>query len=153
MKSWRAFTWVILGIQVPFAIWMVGAIVSASDSDCPDEFADACKAGTAIGLGIGLAFVLLAWALTDVILGVVWIVTNTWTVTDEKSDVPVSRKVCPDCAETVYPLAKVCRYCGHHFPTTNTRCIYCSHVQEVPKSQTKFNCAECGKSLTRKAVD
>jgi hypothetical protein len=28
---------------------------------------------------------------------------------------PQSGKTCPDCAETVQPAARVCRFCGHRF--------------------------------------
>ena len=36
----------------------------------------------------------------------------------------VAMKVCPDCAESVQPAARICRFCGHEFeprpsPSTN----------------------------------
>jgi ribosomal protein S27AE len=162
MKSWRVLTWVILGVQVPFAIWMVAAMFSTSDdTNCSGEFADACKAGAAIGLGIGIAFVLSAWALTDIILGVIWMVTNTWIVTDKKSNDTVPGKVCPDCAETILADAKVCKHCGYRGVAPKSpipapkpaaaapvakwtvTCPLCNAEQRIPETAVRYTCGKC----------
>jgi hypothetical protein len=36
MSSWRPFTWVILALQVPFAVWLIGALVSPDKTSCPE---------------------------------------------------------------------------------------------------------------------
>lgn len=84
MRSWRFFTWVILVVQALFILWMAYALFSTSD-DCTGlsgNLADACKAGAAIGLGVGFVVILFVWSLVDIILGVIWVVTNKWTVED-----------------------------------------------------------------------
>ena len=161
MKSWRLLTWIILVVQGLFALWMVMAMFSTADNTCDGEFGDACRAGAAIGLGIGLVIILAVWALTDIILGVIWIVTHNWMTTGTSSALGVARqaesdtgtyKKCPDCAEFILAEANVCRYCSHKFPTSNVRCTICSHVQKVPAGQTKYVCEQCGKALKRNAA-
>ena len=61
-------------------------------------------------------------------------------------------KKCPECAETILEDAKVCRYCGHHFPTTKVRCVKCNHVQEVLADHTRFTCEQCNQALHRKHI-
>ena len=55
MPSWCPLTWVILVVQVLFVIWLIAGINAASDSNCSNsEYGDACRAGEAIGTGIGI---------------------------------------------------------------------------------------------------
>jgi predicted RNA-binding Zn-ribbon protein involved in translation (DUF1610 family) len=155
MKSWRALTWFILIVQVLFVILIISAVTSTS-GDCSGlsgDSADMCKAGTAIGLGIGFGFILFLWALIDIILGVTWMVTNKRSsasaVARQTGSVVAPTKKCPECAEAVLADAKVCRYCGHHFSTANFKCFKCKHVQAVLASQTTFVCDHCGQGLKR----
>jgi predicted RNA-binding Zn-ribbon protein involved in translation (DUF1610 family) len=120
-------------------------------------------------------FIVLTWALTDLILGVSWMVTNDnlrtcpacgkrskngWLVCPDcgyefvaaSALMKPPTKTCPQCAESILAEAKVCRYCGHHFPTKNVKCFKCNHAQAVLASQTKFKCEQCGENLKRKAA-
>jgi hypothetical protein len=104
VPSWRPLTWVVLGVQVLFVIWLILGINAASDSNCSNsEYADACRAGEAIGTGIGIGLIILLWALVDVILGVVWMVTNK------------GKRTCPVCGRNVKKGLLVCTGCGFDF--------------------------------------
>jgi hypothetical protein len=104
MPSWRPLTWVILVVQVLFVIWIVVAVNGvASDTCTNDQYSDACRAGEAIGMGIGLGLILFFWALIDVILGVIWLVTNK------------SKRTCPACGRNVKKGLLTCTACGFDF--------------------------------------
>jgi hypothetical protein len=103
MPSWRPLTWVILAVQVLFIIWIVAGANSASDSCSTDEYSDACRAGQAIGMAIGMGLIIFLWALVDVILGVIWLVTNK------------SKRTCPACGRNVKNGLLVCTTCGFDF--------------------------------------
>jgi hypothetical protein len=69
--------WVILAINVLFLVWLVSAL--GSSTTCEGMTGDqlsACQAGEGIGKGIVFFVILLLWALVDVILGVVYLVTR-----------------------------------------------------------------------------
>ena len=74
----RVFTWVILVVNVLFLIWIISAL-GAAGNNCAGLQGDAlraCQAGTAVGAGIGTIIILFLWALVDVILGILWLVTR-----------------------------------------------------------------------------
>ena len=82
----RVFAWVFLAVQALFAVWVIAGIASGggdhgraaaawcrahpsayvSFSECVSLYGSGSRAGTAIGAGL----VVLAWAVTDVILGI-----------------------------------------------------------------------------------
>jgi len=105
MRNWRKFTWVILIIQVLFVIWIVAAVGSAAD-DCKGLIGDElsiCETGTAVGTSIGVGLVIFLWAAVDVILGIIWLVTNR------------SQRDCPICGRSVKKGLTKCGKCGYDF--------------------------------------
>ena len=110
MRNWRPFTWAVLIVNLLFLIWLIGGIGSGvNEADCEQEatraLRDACEAGTAVGAGIAAGFIIFLWALVDIILGVVWLVTNR------------GRRDCPTCGRAVKKGQTVCKSCGHDFRT------------------------------------
>lgn len=103
---WRPFTWVILVINALFLAWLISGVVSASGNCAGMRGQDlqACQAGTAVGAGIGVAIIVLFWALVDVILGVLWLVTRSR-----------GTRTCPVCGNQVKRGLTVCRSCGYDF--------------------------------------
>lgn len=78
MPLYRPFTWVVLVAQGPFVIWMCVAIKRglADMSNCSSGmWPELCQIAAEVAAGIYPLFVLLIWALVDVILGVLWRVT------------------------------------------------------------------------------
>ena len=106
MPSFRPLTWVIIAVQVLFLIWL-GSVFNSVSGNCADEVTqsgqDACAAGTAIGAGIGVMFILFLWAMIDVILGVTWVVTNK------------NKRSCPACGQNVKKGLTVCPSCHFNF--------------------------------------
>jgi len=110
MRNWRKFTWFILVIQVIFVIWIIAGASSAS-SNCDglvgDEL-DICQAGTAIGAGLGIGIIIFLWAFVDIILGLIWLITNR------------GQRDCPACDRAVKKGKTSCAKCGHSFVATPT---------------------------------
>lgn len=76
-KKRRTFMYVILAINTLFLIWVIiGASGSNSTKDCGSLSADACNSAQNVGKGIGVVIVILLWAVVDVILGVIYLVTR-----------------------------------------------------------------------------
>src|ERR1700735_4980760 len=73
-KRRRVFPWVFLAVQALFVIWVIAGAASGhgAAANCHQQYlthaqcASASEAGTAIGVGIIIAF----WVAVDVILGV-----------------------------------------------------------------------------------
>lgn len=105
MPKWRAFTWVILVINLLFLVWIIGGVAATSESceGMTGQELDACEAGTAIGASIGVGIIVFLWFLVDGILGVIWLVTR-----------PKGRP-CPVCGTNVKEGVTVCPKCGHDF--------------------------------------
>ncbi len=73
----RKFTWVILVINVLFLIWVISGLASGGDtSACGSLSAADCETAQGVGKGIGVALIFVFWAVVDVILGVLWLITN-----------------------------------------------------------------------------
>ena len=73
----RIFTWIILAINVIFAAWLIGGMVSVSNSTCEGNLSQsACDGAKAIGGGIGALLIIFLWVAADIILGIIWLVTR-----------------------------------------------------------------------------
>ena len=108
MKNWRKFTWVILIIQVLFVVWIVAGTSSAT-SNCDGLIGsdlELRQAGTAIGAGIGIALVIFLWVVVDIILGVIWLITNR------------GQRDCPTCGKAVKKGQTRCGSCGYDYQKT-----------------------------------
>jgi hypothetical protein len=69
--------WVILAINALFLVWLVSALGSGSTCEgMTGDHLSACQTGEGIGKGIVFIVILLLWALVDVILGVIYLVTR-----------------------------------------------------------------------------
>ena len=112
MPKWRPFTWVILVINILFLVWLIAGVGSAGEeiSDCADltgqaqDLCEAENAGTAVGAGIGAFVIIVLWALVDIILGIIWLVTR-----------PKGGRPCPSCGTEVKAGRTTCPKCGHDF--------------------------------------
>lgn len=105
LPGWRIMTYVVLGFNLLMLLWIVGGVSDASDN-CVDEIGtakDACEAGTAVGAGIGAFLLFVLWVFGDIILGVIWLVTNK------------KKRQCPVCGHDVKKGEVVCRTCGFDF--------------------------------------
>jgi len=95
--NWRPMTWVIVVVDVLFAIWIVSALANNSCSDA--TYKNACDTGTAIGVGI----ILFLAAVVNAILGVLWMVTRK------------TKRTCPVCGTEVAVGLVTCGACGHDY--------------------------------------
>lgn len=105
MRDWRALTWVIVVVNILFLVWVIGGIASTGGAceGLTGSELDACEAGTAIGATIGVAAIVGLWVVVDIILGIVWLVTNT------------RKRECPACGKKVKKGVTRCTNCGHDF--------------------------------------
>ena len=104
LPRWRVFTWFILAFNVFMLIWVVWAI-AAHASTCHNLTGDAltnCEAGN-VGVGLAATLLFVFWALGDVILGVLWLITRPRT------------RMCPVCGTSVQRGMTRCRRCGYDF--------------------------------------
>ena len=62
----RPFSWVIIGINALFLIWIVKGVADANPTNDAEI----------VGTGIGVMLIVGLWAFTDVILGILWLVTR-----------------------------------------------------------------------------
>jgi len=105
LPGWRIFTYVILAFNLLMLVWVIVGAASASGtpSDCGTLDAATCNSASDAGTAIGVGLLIVLWALGDVILGVLWLVTR-----------PRGRD-CPACGERVRRGVMTCRSCGFDF--------------------------------------
>ena len=74
MPRWRKATWAVVLWTALFAVWIVAG-VGNTGGNCAgmtgDELA-ACQAGTAIGAGLGVSFLIMLWFIGFIVLAVIW---------------------------------------------------------------------------------
>jgi len=106
MPKWRIMTWVILAFNILMLIWIIAGVAGVADN-CAGKTGvelDACEAGTAVGATIGAGMVVGLWVAGDVILGIIWLVTNRKRTRE-----------CPACGRDVKKGLSVCPKCGFNF--------------------------------------
>lgn len=63
-----------IGFNLLMLVWLIGGMGAAGQGY--EQMSDAQKAGTAIGAGIGMMFIITVWALGDIILGFAVLLTR-----------------------------------------------------------------------------
>ena len=75
-KKRRVFMWVILAVNALFLLWVIaGAKTGNSCSNLTGDALTTCQAGQA-GTAIGVFLIIVFWAMVDIILGVIYMVTR-----------------------------------------------------------------------------
>ncbi len=78
MPRWRKATWALLIWTVLMAVW-IGTGIAATGNNCAGQVGDAlttCQAGTAIGGGIAVTFIVIIWFLGFIVLGLIWLMSR-----------------------------------------------------------------------------
>lgn len=105
---WRAFTWVILAFNLVMLIWAItGASTGKSCKGLVGDPLTQCQAGQ-VGTGIGVGLIILLWALGDIILGTLWLITRP------------HRRYCPACGNQMRRGVVQCPDCGFDFRQAQT---------------------------------
>lgn len=105
LPDWRVFTYVILAFNLLMLVWIISGAASAGGeaTDCGTLDQETCEAAEAVGTGIGVVILFVFWVLGDIILGILWLVTNR------------SKRTCPACGSSVKKGLFQCSNCGHDF--------------------------------------
>ena len=106
MRKLRPLSWVIIVVNILFVWWIFGGVGSAVNDSCKGLTGDdltTCQAGTAVGAGIGVFFILILWVMIDIILLVIFLVTKK------------KGRECPGCGRKVKVGVTQCASCGHNF--------------------------------------
>jgi hypothetical protein len=78
MPRWRKATWALLIFNLLILVWIVTG-VGAVSNECGGKIGDAlttCQAGTAIGAGLGITFIIILWFIGFIVLGLIWIMSR-----------------------------------------------------------------------------
>lgn len=106
LPGWRILTYVILAFNILMLIWVIAGISSANGTpeDCGSLDVQTCNDAEAVGTGLAVVFLIFLWAAVDVILGIIWLVTNR-----------SKGRPCPHCGHEVKNGVVQCRSCGYDF--------------------------------------
>ena len=87
---WRPLTWLILAFNVVMLVWLIAGVNAASGAgdDCGAQ--QACQDANDVGTAIGAGLIVFLWAAGAVILGVIWLVTNSRSASREPRERPPS---------------------------------------------------------------
>ena len=78
MPHWRKATWALVIFSALMAVW-IGSGIAATSNNCAGEVGDAlqlCQAGTAIGGGIAVTFIVILWFIGFIVLGLIWLMSR-----------------------------------------------------------------------------
>tara|TARA_B100000686_G_C15987471_1_gene570342 strand:+ start:178 stop:501 length:324 start_codon:yes stop_codon:yes gene_type:complete len=98
-------TWFILVVNVLFLFWVIG-IGSSVAEECKgltELELELCEAIYGVGSGIAIGIVIFLWVAADIILLVLYTITNR------------GQRDCPACGRAVKKGLTVCAGCGHDF--------------------------------------
>ncbi len=106
LPDWRIFTYVILVVNLLFLIWIIAGASSDNDTskkNCGSLSVKTCNDAQNVGKGIGVTVIVILWVLVDIILLVLWLITNR------------KKRDCPVCGHSVKKGQMQCKSCGHDF--------------------------------------
>lgn len=106
MRHLRKMTWLILLFNLLMLVLVISGVASGSHTskaNCGGLTTSDCTAASHVGTAIGVVILIVLWALGDVILGVLWLVTNR------------RGRDCPVCGRPVKRGQVQCQKCGHDF--------------------------------------
>lgn len=112
-------SWVVIIFNVLMLIWVVGGIASTGEgtADCKEEAAtnqflddELCDDAAAVGTAIGVGILIFLWAAGDIILGIIWLVTNGGNQRKGPANDGTTRE-CPHCKSLIRRDASVCPHC------------------------------------------
>jgi len=111
LPDWRVLTYVILAFNLLMLLWVIAGANSAGGTpkNCGSLDAKTCNDLESVGTGIGVAILIFFWAVIDIILGVVYLVTGR------------SKRTCPACGHGAKKGVFACRNCGYDFRQQLTR--------------------------------
>lgn len=106
LPHWRIFTYVILAFNLLMLIWVIAGAAGGSGqpTDCGVLDAETCNDASDAGTAIGVALLIMLWAFGDIILGILWLITNR-----------KKTRECPACGHDVKKGIFVCNRCGYDF--------------------------------------
>jgi hypothetical protein len=105
LPKWRILSYVIIAFNILMLIWVFSAAgTTGTCNESDPDLQSACETGEAVGTGLAIVLLIFLWAIIDVILGVIFLVTNR-----SKS------RECPACGTDVKKGVMVCHRCGFDF--------------------------------------